>query len=661
MSPPLFAPTRSPQGEAEAPRFSLASGLGLVLLALWLSAAPSQFSGLTSGDNNFWPQSLALLLLGGVALLASVAGVRVQLEPVGACLLAFSGWTFLSTLCAVYAHDAWLEMARVSGIVFVFFACRAFRHWLDWLVLASVAGATLAGAIAIVDFLSSHNTAQAGAFANQNLFAALLAPSLWLSPLVPVLVWRRTRSLALALVGLAPFVCLGLSLALTSSKGGFLSAVAAALVFGLALVRAKGGALKTFVRRAWPMLLVMLMVFGAVGAKTVGPRLLSARGSEDNSTQFRAYTWRGTLAMARARPLVGLGPGAFPTVFPRFALAGYTRAAHQSWLQIAAESGIPALLLLLGAFTFAAREAWRKLRSPQWAQGVCGLAVHGCFDSGYFTIAVGALLFVALALCVRDEDAAPATQKRGLSLPFLGATLVLLVAGYGSQKVASAEDILAQGQEQIYKGIRPTNAREAVQDDPGSARAWNFLARTTPLDNREVWESAFEKAAGLQPDSAAHPRDYAQQLASLPAPTAADLQKIGELYDRAVELDPLNSSLRLERGKWRLDAKDRRGFDDLGFVLREWDAPYGKYSALGRETNVNLDFARATLALAPRLKAQGQNARLKKLVARALEDCAAARKLQKTRADLLAATAGRIAMGNFSDLDALESGLRAIR
>lgn len=667
MPPPPTVPTRSSPSLKESPRPSLVLSLCLVLLALWLGAAPLQFTGLTSGDNVFWPQALALLLLGAVALLASVAGVRVRLEAVGACLLAFLGWSLLSTLFGVYAHDAWLEMARVTGIVFVFFACRALGERLDWLALASVGGATCAALGAVFDFCSSHNTAQFGGFPNPNLFAALLAPSLWLSLLLPLLVWRRWRSLGRALAALAPFVCLALALALTSSKGGFISAVAAALVFLLALARAKGGAAKAFGRRAWPLLLALLVLFGAAGAKTVGPRLLRARGADNNSTQSRTYFWRSTLAMARAKPLTGFGPGAFPTVYPGFALAGYTKAAHQSWLQIAAESSPPALALLLAAFSFAARDAWRKLQTRFWARGACGLAalcavvVHGFFDSGWLTIAVGATLFVSLALCAPEDEPESAAPTRGLSLPFLGATLALLLAGYGTQKVATAEDIVAQGQDQIARGIRPTNASEAVQTDPGSARAWHFLARASPLDNRAAWEGAFAKAAQLQPNSQAHPRAWAGQLAQLPAPTPADLKRTGALYDRAVELDPLNSSLRLERGKWRLDHKDGRGFDDLGFVLREWDEPYGKFPALGHDTDVNLDFARATLALAPRLKAQGQGEHLKTLVKRALQDCADARLLQKTRADLLAVTRGRASLGNFDDLDALESGLRALR
>ena len=224
------------------------------------------------------------------------------------------------------------------------------------------------------------------------------------------------------------------------------------------------------------------------------------------------------------------------------------------------------------------------------------------------------MVSLALALCAPDDDSAPTSERRGLNWPFLGATLVLLLAGYGTQQVAGGEDLRSLAKQNLKMGVPAPQIESALATDPGSARLWNFAARAAQPSDRATWEARFQKAIALQPDNAAHPHAYASQLASLPAPTPADLKQIDELYDRAVELDPLNSSLRIERGRWRFDHKDRRAFDDFAFVLDEWDAPYGKYPALGRDLDVNLDFARAVLALAPRLKTGG---RLQPLVERA--------------------------------------------
>ncbi|RYX81342.1 hypothetical protein EON83_24450 [bacterium] len=668
MSPSLSANKPSSQLETEPSGVpALFANLAFGGLGLWLLAAPSQFSNHWPTDYNFWPQSLALLLLGGVALLQSVAGLKARFEAVGLCLALFLGWNLIATSLGVYKHDAWLELARITGCVFVFFAVRAQNERTDGLVIAAVVGALYPALGALFDFFQLGGRQFAG-YLNPNLFAAMLVPAMVLSLLIPVLVWRRTRSAPAAGFSGGAAVVLLMALAVTGSKGGFVAALVALLVFGAAVVRAKGAIVSGSMKRAWPILLVAFLVMGAVVAKSVGPRLLQAGGSDNNSTQFRVYAWRSTIEMVKTRRVFGFGPDAFPTVYPRFAQVGYTRTAHQSWLQIAAEGGVPALLFLLGAFTVAARAGWQRLKTEQWAYAACGLGalagvlVHGCFDAGWSITPVVALLCVALALCIVDgkpkaEEIAP--SRRGLNFAFLGMTILLVLGGYGTQKAANGEDLRAQADEALRRGQATNAINEAVATDASSARLWNFVGRATPLDNREAWEGAFRTAARLQPDSASHLRAWATQLSNLPAPTPRDVDREGELLDRALVLDPLNSTLRLERAKWRLDHKNGHGYEDLEFILKQWDEPYGKYPALGRDIEINLDFARATLALAPRLKAQKQTARLQTLVKRALEDVAAARGLQKANAAMMEAMGGQGSLNQFGDLDSLESGLKA--
>jgi len=650
----------------EAP--PLLAALFLFSFSLFWLVAPSAFVNHWPTDYNFWPQTLACLALGAVALLACVSGARFRLEPIGLCLLAFTGWNTLAAFAGIYHHDAWLELSRLCAGVFAFFAGRALLSKAPSPLLAIVAGACYPAARAVLDFLSTHNTRQFGDFLNPNLFAALLAPCLVLSLVVPILLFRRTRSAPLIIAGFAPFLLLALGLALTSSKGGFFAALVALGVFALAATRAKGAVVGSVLKKAWPVLLVFALVLGAAGAKTVGPRLLRANGADSNSTGFRVYVWRSTLSMARARPLVGFGPGSFPTIYPRFAIAGYTRTAHESWLQTASEGGFPALVLLWGALVLGARSGWRKLKGANWQEAALGLAalaaifVHGFFDAPLSVLAVLALLCFCLALCSPDE-AEETAKKRGLSFPFLGATLVLLLAGYGTQRAALGED----GRSAIELAVQnhqapPPNAlADALASDAGSARLWNFAGKITPPDSRDQWEGAFNTAMTLQSDSGAHPRDYARRLSQLPAPTSADLKRIEELYDHAVLLDPLNSGLRIERGQWLASHKIGRGWDDFEFVVREWDMPYALFPALGRDIDINLDFARATLAYAPRMRQTGQTARLRTLVARALKDCADARQLQAKNAAMFAALDGKSSLGHYEDLDILENGLRALQ
>jgi O-antigen ligase len=101
---------------------------------------------------------------------------------------------------------------------------------------------------------------------------------------------------------------------------------------------------------------------------------------EDMSAQGRIDAWRTGLNIARARPLTGVGAGAFMIAWPDFAPgdAGDVRTQHNTFIQLLSELGIPALLLFIGAIvgaTLGMRRAGKLQSSLQpYARGIqCGL------------------------------------------------------------------------------------------------------------------------------------------------------------------------------------------------------------------------------------------------------------------------------------------------
>jgi O-antigen ligase len=87
---------------------------------------------------------------------------------------------------------------------------------------------------------------------------------------------------------------------------------------------------------------IVLICF--LGAKPVFKRLELA-GDQSYSLLFREYTWRGTLHMIKAHPFMGTGLGSYVQSYQPYALVGYTQHAHNSFLQLASETGIPGFLL----------------------------------------------------------------------------------------------------------------------------------------------------------------------------------------------------------------------------------------------------------------------------------------------------------------------------
>lgn len=182
-----------------------------------------------------------------------------------------------------------------------------------------------------------------GPFVNPSFFSGYLVIALPIT-LGVYLITRRTLLIVLAGLG---FVTDVMALMLTGAKFGIIAAVAALAMFFLLAIAAKSLRRARFMRLLAICVLVLplLMIFSA----PVRSRIQAAEsgGSQVHSTVFRVYTWRATANMIKDQPWLGFGPGTFAITYPRYTIAGPTRLAHSSYLQLTAESGIPALLAFL--------------------------------------------------------------------------------------------------------------------------------------------------------------------------------------------------------------------------------------------------------------------------------------------------------------------------
>lgn len=190
-----------------------------------------------------------------------------------------------------------------------------------------------------------------GAFINPSFFAGYLVLALPVS-LGIYLVTRRTALVVLA--GLA-FVVDMLALMLTGAKFGIIAAVASLGLFFLLAIVTKALRRARFIRllALCAVLTPLLVLFSA----PVKSRIQAAEsgGAQVHSTVFRVYTWQATMNMIAAQPWFGAGPGTYPITYPKYTIAGPTRHAHNSYLQVAAECGIPAAVVFLALLIALAR------------------------------------------------------------------------------------------------------------------------------------------------------------------------------------------------------------------------------------------------------------------------------------------------------------------
>jgi putative inorganic carbon (HCO3(-)) transporter len=198
-------------------------------------------------------------------------------------------------------------------------------------------------------------------------------------------------------------------LVLTKSRGGMIAAFVAALV--LCLLRW---------RRAW---LVMLL------AALLGALMLWRAGFDDLTDTLldngaiigvpgRLELWSRAIYMVQDFPLTGIGMGSFETVanrlYPFFLLGPDADAphAHNIFLQVAVDLGIPGFAAWLGLLVLAALRSGQVLAAGRregdaWSAGLgagllaaqFALAVHGIVDAAVWGAHSGIAVWGLWAIC----------------------------------------------------------------------------------------------------------------------------------------------------------------------------------------------------------------------------------------------------------------------
>jgi O-antigen ligase/tetratricopeptide (TPR) repeat protein len=342
--------------------------------------------------------------------------------PLGALLLALAAAASVPASVAVgpsiAALSSWLAWLVLFGLVrHVARTADGRRRVLTAIALGAlwVGGESLREyASAVREFQGSTIWRTFGTFANPNLLASFLAMTI---PLV------LSRALAEErrpwAIGFGAIVLLQLAtLPITGSRGGL-----AVLVGGLGVM-----ALLALVRREWPdrraltrlgIILALgvplfLLLSGQLVNRLLAPPRPAASGAaaaapndpQAQSNQFRRLTWESTARMAMAHPAPGTGIGTFKYIHPRYAIAGFTEMAHQSYLQLAAETGVAGLLglllLLLGAAVGVVR-APPGTGSERWLAaglggGIAAAAAHNLVDYSWYVYGTAAVFWVMMGM-----------------------------------------------------------------------------------------------------------------------------------------------------------------------------------------------------------------------------------------------------------------------
>ncbi len=398
----------------------------------------------TGGDQARGSERLAYVLYGlHLLLIASLALSNILL---GACLLTLPWWLRRSRWGPPSAHRLWLATAAYIvcllaailasyepatsaralseifslatlglGLLVVRFEKDA-RRLVDGLILMSV----LVAVTGLAQFLwgygdldrrirgpLSHYMTFSGVLllASLLLLARLAQPGGWKRPLV----WLGLVVLNVALFG-------------SLTRGAW---VALAVAVGtLVVVRAPRGLL---------LLPLTALIFVLVAPVPVLHRASSIVDVSDESNYDRLCMARAGLMMVMERPLFGIGPDLVKDRYPLYRHATAPRFTvphlHNSFLQLAAERGLPALAAYLLMLAASLQRAFRGLRREGGFHGpradiylgvilaLIGFAVAGLFENNWGDTEVQRIMLFVLVLPFvigrEAEEAAAATVPGG--------------------------------------------------------------------------------------------------------------------------------------------------------------------------------------------------------------------------------------------------------
>ncbi len=358
-------------------------------------------------------------------------------------------------------------------------------------------------------FPSGYLSEVIGPFVSANNYAAFV------ELLVPIALALAIKDTRRSVAWLAIAACMVASVLASGSRAG--SALVVAEVAAVSLV----GPARLLEGRLVRGFLVFALL-GAGFAAVFGFEFLWRKLAQEDPYAVRRELLESTLAMIRARPATGFGLGAWPSVYPQFAVidtGAVANHAHNEWAQWAAEGGLPMLALAAGVFACCLRPALRSV----WGIGIPAVFVHSLVDYPFLRLGLAAWIFAmigALAAYSRELNVvARAGDQRPpwgrLTLPAravaIGTLPALALAAFEAGRLGWADTLYRRGApESIQRAIalapnRPEYHFAMAEADPD--RAALHLDRAVALNR---WHTkarialAFElEAQGKQNDSEA--------------------------------------------------------------------------------------------------------------------------------------------------------------
>lgn len=330
-------------------------------------------------------------------------------------------------------YDSVATLFTLIPALAVFVGVTILRPSPRWLALAIVAGTACSvalGALQVAGGAGSwayiypiHNPGAVGVFANRNHMGTLLLVSIPFATalLVSAKTERTGSRQGLLAVGIAALALILVGLLLNGS----LAALALVLPIILASASLLPGALRW--RRA--ALGVAMVALAAAMIVLARAPIATGEGPAETVAETRPEIWRTTMIAIGDNLPTGTGLGTFREVYqqyedPSAVSTSYVNHAHNDYLELVLELGLPGLLLILlflGWWIAATVQQWTSpLSTPFGRAGAVASAAilaHSVVDFPLRTAAIASIFAVAIALMAQRlhsaEHSTPGEKRSG--------------------------------------------------------------------------------------------------------------------------------------------------------------------------------------------------------------------------------------------------------
>jgi O-antigen ligase len=203
---------------------------------------------------------------------------------------------------------------------------------------------------------------------------------------------------------------------MTGSRAGILVALISAAFFSLMVVRKADleSRIMKWIMAATVVLMAVVMMWSFVNFGQVITHKLETNGASSNS---RLDIFAAVRPMIADHPMLGTGLGSFPSAFQAYrpteiSADGMIDKAHNSYLEFAAEMGVPAFLVLMAALGWVGYQLYRGMRDrrERYVIPTLGLAVwllaalYSLVDFPLQIPGIAALFVALMVVCVSQSD-----------------------------------------------------------------------------------------------------------------------------------------------------------------------------------------------------------------------------------------------------------------